>query len=220
MDGKMILDFLKALSMNNKREWFLENKPVFERARKDFESFINVLIPEIYKFDNSIGLLTAKDCLFRIFRDIRFSNDKTPYKTNFGAFIARGGRKGIYPGYYIHLESGQSMLAGGIYMPQPEVQKAVRQEIYYNIEEFKSILEADDFMKYFGKLDDFDKMKKPPKEFPADFKDIDLLKYRSYTIVHNIADGQVQDKSYFNNALVVLKAMHPLNTFLNRAIGG
>jgi uncharacterized protein (TIGR02453 family) len=220
MDANLILEFLSLLRDNNNREWFQGNKDLYDRARKEFENFINELIPEIYEFDKSIGMVTARDCLFRLFRDIRFSNDKTPYKTNFGAFIARGGRKGIYPGYYIHLETAQSMLAGGIYMPPPEVTKAVRQEIYYNSSEFRKILEKDEFRKFFGKLDDFDKIKKPPKDFPPDFPDIDLLKYRSYTIVHNADDKQVRGQSYLAYAVKVFKAMYPLNAFLSRAIGG
>jgi uncharacterized protein (TIGR02453 family) len=220
MDSTKILNFLRTLTTNNDREWFHAHKALYDEARGDFENFVNKIIPEIYKFDQSIGLITAKDCLFRIFRDIRFTTDKTPYKTNFGAFIAKNGRRGIQPGYYIHLEDGESLLAGGVYLPSPEVQKTIRKEIYYNVEEFKAIIYDKTFVRLFGQLDEFDKMKKAPKEFPADFKDINLLKYRSLTMVHNMSNAQVEDEGYPDYIVEVFRAMLPLNAFITRAIEG
>jgi uncharacterized protein (TIGR02453 family) len=220
MNGTKILDFLRALSANNNREWFQSHKVQYDEARREFEAGVNKIIPEIYKFDQSVGLVTAKDCFFRIYRDIRFTNDKTPYKTNFGAFIAKNGRKGIHPGYYIHIAYDESLLAGGVYLPSPEVQKAIRQEIYYNVEAFKAIIYDKTFVRLFGALDDFDKMKKAPREFPADFKDIDLLKYRSLTMVHNMTDAQVEDAGYLDYVTGIFKAMYPLNAFITRALEG
>ena len=132
-----IFRFLTDLRDNNNREWFQANKERYLKAKEVFESFIDNLIPEIRKFDSSIDLITSGDCMFRIYKDIRFSKDKTPYKTNIVAYIARGGKSSPYAGYYVHAEPGQSMLAGGIYMPQPEALKRLREEIYYNVDEFK-----------------------------------------------------------------------------------
>ncbi len=218
MNGKKILDFLKALAANNNREWFQAHKALYDEVRHDFENMVNKVIPEIYKFDQGIGLVTAKDCMFRIYRDIRFTNDKTPYKTNFGAFISRTGRRGSNPGYYIHIEYGESLLAGGVYLPSPEVLKATRNEIYFNVDEFKSIIHDKTFIRLFSELDGFDKMKKAPREFPVDFSDLDLLKYRSLLAVHNMTNALVEAEGYIPYIVDVLKAMYPLNAFITRAI--
>ena len=218
MNSQNIIQFLTQLKENNTREWFGENKKWYEEAKKDFELFINQLIPEIAKFDSNIGLLNAKDCLFRIFRDIRFSPDKTPYKTNFGGYMAAGGRKSIKAGYYFHLEPGNSILAGGIYMPQPEVVKKLRTEIYFNAEKFKQIIENKEFINYFNVPDDSDKLKKPPKDFPADFPDIELLKYRSISIAHAINEKILYSSDLLEYSIMIFKAMLPLNRFLNQAI--
>jgi len=218
MITKATFDFLSRLKENNTREWFLENKKSYEVAKKEVESFLTALIPELSKLDPSIQSPDVKDCMFRIYKDVRFSKDKSPYKTNFGAFIGRGGRKTIYPGYYIHFEPGECMIAGGIYMPQPDALKLLRNEIYFNSAEFRKILESKDFKKYFEKLDEFDKMKKAPREFPADFPDIDLLKYRSIIVSVGVADEKVLLGNYDKYVLEVAKAMLPLHAFLYRAI--
>lgn len=212
------LDFLNQLKQNNTREWFQDHKKEYEAAKKEVEHFISTLIPAISRIDPLIQSPDVKDCLFRIFKDVRFSKDKSPYKTNFGAFIGRGGRKTLFPGYYIHIEPGESMIAGGVYQPQPETLKLLRNEVYFNGPEFRKILEAKEFRKYFGSLDEFDKMKKPPREYPSDFPDIELLKYRSFIVSQMIADEQVLSGSYPDYVLEVVKAMQPLNAFLNRAI--
>jgi len=218
MITKATFDFLNGLKENNNRDWFQEHKKEYERSKKEVEEFLSRLIPVINALDPNLQSPDIKDCIFRIFKDIRFSKDKTPYKTNFGAFIAKGGRKTVNPGYYFHLEPGGSFIAAGIYMPQPEVIKKVRNEIYFNSSEFRKIIESKSFMNYFGKLDEFDKMKKPPKEYPADFPDIDLLKYRSVIVEHAVADEVVLSEKYEKLAIEVVKAVLPLNNFLNRAI--
>src|SRR5512136_197267 len=136
---KVILSFLEQLQENNNREWFQVNKILYEKAKAEFEEFINSLIPAIAKFDDSVRHVTAKDCIFRIFRDVRFAKDKSPYKTNFGAFMSKGGRKSHGPGYYFHLSPEECFLSGGVWMPAPDVMKKIRQEIYYNIAEFNGI---------------------------------------------------------------------------------
>jgi uncharacterized protein (TIGR02453 family) len=218
MITKATFEFLTRLKENNTREWFLENKKTYENAKKEVESFIAELIPELSKLDPSIQSPDVKDCLFRIYKDVRFSKDKSPYKTNFGAFIGKGGRKTTFPGYYIHLEPGESFIAGGVYQPQPDVLKMMRNEIYFNAPEFRKILESKEFKKYFGKLDEFDMMKKAPREYPADFADLDLLKYRSIIVSQSVPDETVLSGNYNKYILDVARAMQPLHAFLLRAI--
>ena len=214
---KNTLTFLEQLEKHNNRVWFHENKKQYETAKKEIENFINELIPEVKKFDNEIDILSAKECMFRIYRDVRFSKNKLPYKTNFGAFIAKGGRKGGNAGYYLHIEPRKSFLGGGVYMPDPDSLKAIRQEIYYNHTEFKKIINNKIFKKYFNILEG-EKLKRPPKDFPAGFPDIELLKYKSYVVLHGITDEDVKSANFFKCILIIFKAMYPLNCFLNRAL--
>lgn len=218
MDANLVLDFLTQLKLNNNREWFQENKKWYDASKKEVENFVSEIIPTISAIDPGLQTPPMKDCMFRIFRDVRFGADKSPYKTNFGAFIARGGRKSSYPGYYFHFEPGESMLAGGVYQPQPETLKLLRNEVYFHSPELKEILEKPLFKKYFNQLGDFDKMKKGPKDFPADFQDIDLLKYRSYIVSQNIADKIVTSDKYQVQILDMVKELQPFMAFLNRAI--
>lgn len=216
----ILFQFLQQLKENNDREWFHANKGLYDKAKLEFESFINLLIPEIAKFDESVKFISAKDCIFRIFRDVRFAKDKSPYKTNFGAFISKGGRKSHGPGYYLHIEPGGCFLAGGVWMPEPDVMKKIRQEIYYNITEVKGILDDKSFRKYFKGIDEWDKQKLPPREFPKDFPDIDLLKNRSFTVSHPIADEQILREDLFDYLLRAYKVVLPYNQFLSRGMEG
>ncbi|MBK6346223.1 MAG: DUF2461 domain-containing protein [Bacteroidales bacterium] len=213
---KQLFEFLGDLRLNNNREWFDQNRTRYQTVKTAFEVYIDTLIAELSRIDPTIGLPVARDTIFRIFRDVRFSADKLPYKTNFGAFIANGGRKSPRAGYYIHLEPGSSMIGGGIYMPQPDVLKKLRQEIYFNSGAFKDLLEEKNFRKYFGKLETFDKLKRPPKDFDAGFADIDLLMYRSYAVMHHVADETVFSDNFTPTVSEVCGAMVDFNRFLNR----
>jgi uncharacterized protein (TIGR02453 family) len=217
MNLKQTLEFLSDLKANNNRDWFQQNKKRYDAAKASMLSLLERLIPEIAKFDPTVAHISPKDCIFRIYRDVRFSNDKLPYKTNIGAFISKTGRKGNHPGYYIHFEPGQSFLAGGLYMPPPEILKAVRSEIMFNTDEFKSIITNPDFLKYFGQLDDFDKLSRPPKGFATGWPDVELVKYRSYVVMHNLSDEIIFEQEPDVFALPVFRAMYPLNVFLMRA---
>ena len=212
-----VIPFLSDLKQNNNREWFKTNKTRYAQAKSEFESFINELIAEVIKFDPKIGTLSAKDCVFRIFRDVRFSKDKSPYKTNMGGFISRGGRKGGFAGYYLHIDPEQSFIAGGNHMPPPDILKKVRQEIMYNIKEFKGIIHKASFQKTFGLLEG-EQLKRPPKDFPADFPDIDLLKFKSYTVLHAIEVKTISSPKFKEYTLKTFEEMLPLNSFLNQAL--
>lgn len=218
MDATLVLDFLNQLKLNNNREWFQENKKQYETARREVESFIGEMIVTISAIDPSVQTPALKDCMFRIFRDVRFGADKSPYKTNFGGFIARGGRKSNFPGYYFHFEPGECMLAGGVYQPQPETLKLLRNEVYYNSVELRDIMANPGFKKYFPQLGDFDKMKKAPKDYPADFADVDLLKYRSYIVSQQLPDKLVSSDNYHKQVLDMVKELQPFMAFLNRSI--
>lgn len=214
--NESILNFLKALKENNNREWFLQNKGQYQQARAELETFVNELIPVIRNFDPSIDLISAKDCIFRIYRDVRFSPNKAPYKSNMGAFIARGGKNSPMAGYYVHFEPGGSFLAGGVYMPQPDVLKISRQEIHYNYDEFRRIIDNEKFRKVFGQMDDENKLKTGPKDFPKDFPGIEYLKFKSYAVVHYVGDEKVTASAYLNYAGEVFLTLYPLNAFFNR----
>ncbi|MCX6230043.1 MAG: DUF2461 domain-containing protein [Bacteroidetes bacterium] len=218
MIPKQVFQFLQELTVNNNREWFLLNKRRHEEAKTLVENFIKEVISGIQAFDQTFIGINPKDCLFRINRDVRFSNDKSPYKTNIGGFMAKGGRKAMNAGYYLHIEPGKSFLAGGIYMPPADKLKLIRNEIYFNADNFKKIITAADFKKYFNEIWDDDKLKNPPKDFPKDFPDIDLLKYKNYTVIHSITDEEMQKADFYNYTLKVFKAMYPLNNYMNIAV--
>ena len=214
----LVLDFLAQLDGNNNREWFQLHKKQYDEAKAEVESFVDSMIQDLAKFDDTVRFVEAKECMFRIFRDVRFGKDKSPYKINMGAWITRAGRKSPGPGYYIHLQPGGSFLAAGVYMPEPEQLKKIRNEIYYNITEFKSILSEKKLKKFSAGLSDMDKGKVAPRDFPKDFPEIELLKYKHYTLSSSLSDDLVSSDHFKEEALLVFKAMYPFNLFLKRAL--
>jgi len=217
MNSPNVLQFLESLKKNNNRKWFHANKSWFEEAKNEVESIMNQLIPAVRKFDNEIGILSPKDCMFRIYRDVRFSKDKSPYKINFGGFITKGDRRAGNAGYYLHIEPQNSFLGGGTYMPAGASLKAIRQEIYYNVDEFKNIINKDDFVKYFKQLEG-EKLVRPPKDFPPDFSDIELLKFKSYFVLHPLSDKILLSEDLLNYIIKIFRSMLSLNHFINRAL--
>ena len=218
MLSKNLLEFLSDLKENNYKEWFHENKPRYQKLKKEFEQFVAHTIADIAQFDKSVQNLEPKHCTFRINRDIRFSKDKSPYKTNFGAYIVPGGKKSGNAGYYIHIEPGSCFLAGGIYAPPTDRLKAVRTEIYENIEEFKKIISDSTFTKHYPNLYNEGMLKTAPKGFPKDFEDIDLLKYKHYIASKNVDDSIVVSDKFIGEVRNTFKAAYPLNKFINEGI--
>ncbi|MCK5169815.1 MAG: DUF2461 domain-containing protein [Bacteroidales bacterium] len=218
MLSKNLLQFLNNLKENNYKEWFHENKPTYQLVKKEFEQLIAHTIAEIAQFDDSVKNIDPKKCIFRINRDIRFSKDKSPYKTNFGGFIVPGGRNAGFAGYYIHIEPGNCFLAGGIYMPSPDRLKAVRTEIFENTENFKKIINSKNFKKHFKKIAGEDQLKNAPKGFPKDFENVDLLRHKHYTVVKYIDAKLVTSDKFMDKISEVFKALHPFNSFINEAI--
>lgn len=211
------LQFLKDLTENNNKPWFDANKKRLEAAKKDVEQLVSEILMGSAAFEPAAGTYKAKDCVFRIYRDVRFSKDKTPYKTNMGCWFSKGGKKSPHAGYYLHIEPGKSFLAGGIYMPESAVLKNVRQEIDYNTKEFNAILSNAKFKKTFGGLDDY-KLKTTPKGYGKDHPEIDTLKQTSFVVSRQVSDEELLDKNFAAQAVEVFKTLHPLNTFLNRVM--
>lgn len=214
---KKILQFLEELSRNNNKEWFNDNRTRYEESRDKMLFMTEVLINEIRKFDPEIPVLNPKDCMFRIFRDVRFSPDKRPYKTNLGSFISKGGRKGDRPGYYFHIEPDSSFIGGGVYMPQAEPLKAIRSYITENPEEFISITEDKSFKKIYPELYDH-KLKTAPKGFPKDHEHIDLLRYKSYVFSTPLTNERLLSDSLVNYIIQSFSELYKFNNFLNRAV--
>ena len=207
------LQFLRNLEKNNNREWFNENKTLYQEAQQDVISFVEKLMEEMADFDEEIGKLEAKKSVFRIYRDTRFSKDKTPYKTNFGAGLGMGKGNKI-SGYYLHIEPGKSFLAGGVYKPEPTVLKTIRQEISAFGDEFKAILEQDEFRNYFRGLSVEDKLKKVPQGFEKDDKMAEYLKLKHFVVMHPISDEQLLAENAAKEFANIYKAIKPLNDFL------
>lgn len=218
MINPSVYEFLKELKDNNNREWFQENRKRYEEARQNFIHILEILIHEIGQFDHSIKGQLPKDSLFRINRDVRFSKDKSPYKTNIGAFITPKGRNGGYAGYYVHLEPDNSFLAGGIYMPPSPLLKAIRQEIFENLDEFKSIVEHAEFKNHFGEKLYGEKLKTRPKGFPEDFIGLEYLRFKHYTVAKMVKDNYVTDGDFIKNAIDTFRQLYPFNRFLNYVV--
>lgn len=216
---KAIFDFLRKLRDNNDREWFNAHKPEYLELKDRFEKWVSELIEQTADFDEEVRGLAAKDCVYRIYRDTRFSPDKTPYKTHFGAYIASpGGRNSNRAGYYVHLEPDGSLLGGGLYCPDPALLKRLRQDIYDNIEEFTSILQEKAFVKEFTSIDDTDKLKRVPAPFPADFPQGDLLKYKHYDVVTYKPETFFEGTEAIARVVEVFKKMYTFNRFLNYTV--
>ena len=214
------LKFLSALKKNNNRDWFLANKKDYDAAKKDFAEYVQKLITGLAAFDKEISGLEAKNCVFRINRDVRFSNDKSPYKSNMGANMSPGGKKSPSAGYYFHIEpGGKSFIAGGMWQPEPDKLKAVREDIIYDPAEFKKIIGNKEFKKHYSSLADEDKLKTAPKGFDKAHPDIELVKYKSYIVVKSLSDKELLDKNLVKNTLEAFKALKPLNDFLNKSAG-
>jgi len=213
-----ILSFLKQLKQNNQKEWMAEHKSVYLDQREAYLSLLKTVIEGISEFDSSVRGLEPKDCIFRINRDIRFSKDKTLYKTHFGAYMASGGRKSMLPGYYLHLEPGdKSFLASGMYRPPSDLLKKVRQEIDYNGKKLTDIVESTAWKKKYGQLKG-ERLIKAPKGYSTDHPLIEYLQLKSYMAVLPVDDKKVSTPGFSKYTVGTYKNMSPLVAFLNTAI--
>lgn len=214
---KSTIKFLNDLKNNNTKEWFADNKQRYEEAKANFEDFVTELIQKIAKFDPAIGELVPKKTIFRIYRDVRFSKDKSPYKINMGAHLSAQ-RSKIHDraGYYLQLQPGNTFLAGGAYDPGNPWITQIRKEIDYNTKEFKKLINSATFKKHFGEIHG-EQLKTAPKGFPKDHPEIDLLRYKSYLVMNKVTDKVVTSNDFMKHCITVFKAMKPFDDFLNRA---
>lgn len=216
MINKEIIKYLKDLKENNYREWFQNNKQTYDNLKHNFENVISELLVALSQFDKGLKNLETKDCVFRIYKDVRFSKDKTPYKTNFGAFFVPGGKKSGMAGYYLHVEPGECFIGGGIYMPPSPVLKKLREEVYHNFDAFLKIVSEKTFVKHFNGVSG-SKTTVMPKGYDKTFKGADYLKFKDYTVICPVTDEFLMSKDAFKKTVEIFKAMKPFNDFLNKS---
>ena len=214
---KPTLDFLLALQVNNNKPWFQAHRPEYETARQGFEDYVDDFIQEfraVEDFEN----LSAKECVFRIYRDVRFAKDKSPYKPNMAASVALGGKHSRRAPYYIHIEPpGKSFLAGGVYMPTPDQLAAIRRAIDRNPARLRAAISSKPFKKYFGSLSG-EQLKTPPRGYPADHPEIELLQYKQFITSYALTDKDVLSLRLVARTVEVFTALKPLLDFLNDAV--
>ena len=213
------LDFLQELKENNNREWFDIHRKRYQLAKNDVEQFADAIINTLSHYDASLAILTGKECMFRINRDIRFSKDKSPYKNNMGFWMTKGGKKSPMAGYYVQVEpNGNSFLAGGIYMPMPPELKKVRTEILYGFDEFKDIVEGENFRQYFNTVEvEGHKTSRVPQGFDAAHPSAEYLKLKSYIGAAPIQDAALLEQDAVSKIALALSVTSPLVHFINRA---
>jgi len=212
-------DFLKNVTANNNREWFQLHKPEHDKARQNVIEFTTELIKALHHVDPQVNVdLDPKRCVQRIYRDIRFRKDKTPYKNNFGVSIPTSGPKNGGVEYYFQIQPGKSFMAGGYWMPETDHLKAIRQEIDYNAHPLKSIIDNPEFKKLFGDFRKQEQLKTVPREYSADNENIELLKLKSFIVWHQISDKELAKPTAIEYLAFVCSKIYPLNVFLRNAI--
>ena len=214
------LKFLKDLKKNNHRDWFEKNRESYEAAKADVAELVNAVIESFGKQDATIAHLTAKDCMFRINRDVRFSKNKDPYKTNMGAYICSGGKKSPLAGYYLHIEPGGCFMGGGCYMGEPDTLKKIRQEVDYNWDEFRKIVGSKKFKSVYGELERGEGMalSREPKGYEKDNPAIEYIKLKSWVGTTAIADADLTEKTLVKKITAAFTTLRPMVEFLNRAL--
>ncbi|GEO09634.1 DUF2461 domain-containing protein [Segetibacter aerophilus] len=214
------LTYIENLTKNNNKAWFDENRHLFEEAKSDFETLVKNIISSFGKIDPDIAPLEAKNCIFRQYRDVRFSKDKTPYKHHMGASFDRGGKKSGFAGYYLHIQPGnKSMAGGGIWMPEAAQLKKIRQEIDYSWEEFAAILNEPAFKKIYGGLEEGEfKLSREPKGYDKENPAIEVLKLKSVVAIHPLTDDELVSKDLLKKIVATFTALMPLIKFINRSL--
>lgn len=211
------LDFLSALAEHNSKEWMDANKKWYLETKERFLEDVAVLLKEMTELEPELSAYKPKDCVFRQNRDVRFSANKNPYKTNFGAYFSPGGKKSPGPGYYLQIQRGNSFLAGGIWMPEADTLKKIRKEIDYSGVELERIENDPEFKKLFNQIEG-EKLKTSPRDYDADHPYIEYLKLKSFTVSHQISDKAVDSGAFVTFAMDGFRRMKPFNDFLRQAI--
>jgi uncharacterized protein (TIGR02453 family) len=213
---KETIQFLKDLKKHNDREWFNAHKDKFVAANENFIEFVQELIGQISRFDKSVSTMTAKDAVFRIYRDTRFSKDKTPYKTHFGASLMPKKNGCGCAGYYFHMDPAETFLAGGVHMAETAQVKALRQEIAYNADRFKKIINDKTFKQNFELRGE--QLKNVPPGYDKEDPMAEYLKYKSMWITHKVAGKDIVSDGFAAYCAKIFKTMVPFNTFINEAM--
>jgi uncharacterized protein (TIGR02453 family) len=214
------LTYISELTLNNNKSWFDENRRQFEAAKADFEDLVKNIISSFGEIDADIAPLAAKNCIFRQYRDIRFSKDKTPYKQHMGASFDRGGKKSGFAGYYLHIEPGnKSMAGGGIWMPEAAQLKKIRQEIDYSWEEFSGLITGPQFKKIYGDLEQGEyKLTREPKGYDKENPAIEYLKLKSLVAVQPLTDEDLLSKDLLKKITAAFTSLMPVIKFINRSL--
>ena len=212
---KSSMDFLGQLKKHNNRDWFNDNKELFLEEQLHIEKFADALLLELNSHD-VIETPTGKKSLHRIYRDIRFSKEKTPYKTNWSGSFKRAGkqRRG---GCYFHLETGNSFIAGGFWSPNNDDLKRIRDDFAFDVEPMRKILKSKSFVTTFGSLQG-EQLKTTPKGFDANNKAIDLLRYKQFLIIRKFTDKEILDTSFLNEANQTFKNMRPFFDYMSEVL--
>jgi uncharacterized protein (TIGR02453 family) len=215
---KAALDFIKDLAKNNNREWFNTHKNRYQESLEIFRGFTAELLEGISVFDPSVGHLEPRDTIFRIYKDVRFSKDKLPYKTHFGCWMAKGGRKSTDAGYYFHLEPGNSFMAAGVWMPPKEQLNLIRQEILFQTDEYLKLISTPPMTEYYERGGKEDMLKKGPVGFPKDFIHMEELKYKHFVWSRAYNDSDVLGKSFVSRIVEDYKGLYPVVKYLHHAM--
>lgn len=214
---KEAISFLAKLEKNNNRDWFQANKKEYDSAKRLILSTVETLLKGISTFDKGVEDLKPSSCMFRINRDIRFSANKNPYKNNMGAWMSKGGKKSPFSGYYIHIQPSASFIAVGVWMPESQILHAIRQEIHFNHENFRKIINNKDLILKFGQLEG-EQLKTSPKGFEADHPAIDLLRFKSFVFTKQFTDKELASDDFAEKCVEAYKSAFPFVKFLNEAI--
>ncbi len=219
---KEILHFLRQLKANNTREWFMAHKDEYKAVQEKFNRFAEELIARIGEYDETVRDLTVKECTYRIYRDVRFSKDKSPYKTHFGCYVCRGGKKSGYSGYYFHIGTGDGdtypdghMLAAGDYCCEPKVLRTIREDIMNGDGDFEKTLQQ---MAPQFKLDNDFALKRVPQGFPADQPYSDYLKYKVYCAWARVDTDFILAPNLAQRVADAFRPTLPFLNYINRAI--
>ena len=217
MKAEIIFRFLKDIAVHNDREWFNANREEWDQAKAEFEHFLATVIARISLFDDTVTHLQPKDCMYRIYRDIRFSSDKSPYKRHIGGYINSKGKKSAHSGYYIHLEPGNCMICSGSIYVSSEMLKAIRRSVYDNMDEYREIVEDKAFKQYFPTIG-FEHLKSAPVGYPKDYPYIDYLKCKDYSVSMPVADSFFDAPDLLDKLDDIFRQMKRLNDFINETI--
>jgi uncharacterized protein (TIGR02453 family) len=219
MLDKSTLVFLSSLKKNNNKPWFEKNRSLYEAAKENLLALSAELIRQLSKMQPALHSIQPKETMFRINRDVRFSKDKSPYKTNMGLYLNPDGKKADSPGYYIHIEPGKSFLAAGIWMPQPGTLAMIRQEIDYNLKDWEKIINGKSFKQSFENgLSQEDRLSRPPKGYDKENPAAAFLQLKSFVVIRPLDEEDLTAKEFVKNAVKHFEHAKPMMDFLKTAI--